>query len=139
MDPTSIKMGFVYGNGQIVGVEKFCTYFTYVAIYVVNVGIVFLLAPRGDFSHVEMCIFESLNLLMSSFTLFIGPLISFVPRWKTTASVSSHIYPFNQGISCPILIPDVLYTQTASGLSSFGFSCLASPRILESPMIHFFY
>ena len=36
-----------------------------------------------------MCIFESLffsaNLLMSSFTLFIGPLISFVPRWRTTA------------------------------------------------------
>ena len=37
-----------------------------------------------------------------------------------------------------ILIPDVLYTQTASGLSSFGFNCLASPRILESPMTHFF-
>ena len=75
---------------------------------------------------------------MSSFILFIGPLISFVPRWRTTASVSSHIYPFYRGIKCPILIPDVLYTQTASGLSSFGFSCLASPRILESPMTHFF-
>ena len=40
---------------------------------------------------------------MSSFILFIGPLISFVPRWRTTASVSSHIYPFNRGIKCPIL------------------------------------
>ena len=61
MDPTTIKMGFVHVSGQIVGVEQFCSYFTYVAIHVVNVGIVFLLAPRGDFSHVEMCIFESLN------------------------------------------------------------------------------
>ena len=52
-------MDFVYGSGQIVGVEQFYTYFTYVAIYVVNVGIIFVLAPRGDFSHVEMCIFES--------------------------------------------------------------------------------
>ena len=73
---------------------------------------------------------------MSSLTLFIGPLISFVARWKTTASVSSHIYPFNRGIKCPILIPDVLYTQTAYGLSSFGFSCLASPRILDASMTH---
>ena len=48
-------MDIVYGSGQIVGVEQFYTYFTYVAIYVVNVGIIFLLAPRGDFSHVEMC------------------------------------------------------------------------------------
>ena len=54
-------MDFVYGSGQIVGVEQFYTYFTYVAIYAVNVGIIFLLAPRGDFSHVEMCIFESLH------------------------------------------------------------------------------
>ena len=61
MDPTTIKMDFVYGSGQIVGVEQFYTYFTYVAIYVVNVGIIFLLAPMGDFSHVEMCIFESLH------------------------------------------------------------------------------
>ena len=60
VDPTTIKMGFVYGSGQIVGVEQFCTYVTYVAIYVVNVGIIFLLAPRGDFNHVEMCIFKSL-------------------------------------------------------------------------------
>ena len=81
----------------------------------------------------------SASLLISSFTLFNDPLISFVPRWRTTASVSSHIYPFNLGIKCSILIPDVLYTHTASGLSSFGFNCLASPRILESPMIHFFF
>ena len=53
-------MGFVFESGRIVGVEKFGTYFTYVTIYVVNVGIIFLLAPRGDLSHVEMCIFESL-------------------------------------------------------------------------------
>ena len=38
-------MDFVYGSGQIVGVEQFYTYFTYVTIYVVNVGIIFLLAP----------------------------------------------------------------------------------------------
>ena len=43
-------MGFVYGSGQIVGVEQFYTYFTYVAIYVVNVGIIFLLAPSGGIS-----------------------------------------------------------------------------------------
>ena len=53
--------------------------------------------------------------------------------------VSSHIYPFNLGIKCSNLIPDVLCTHTASGLSSFGFNCLASPHILESPMIHFFF
>ena len=81
----------------------------------------------------------SASLLISSFTLFNDPLILFVPRWRTTASVSSHIYPFNLGIKCSILIPNVLYTHTASGLSSFGFNCLASPRILESPMIHFFF
>ena len=62
-------MGFVYGSGQIVGVEQFYTYFTYVAIYVVNVGIIFLLAPRGDFSHVEMCIFESLYFFAANLLL----------------------------------------------------------------------
>ena len=60
MDPITIKMGFVYGSWQIVGVEQFCTYFTYVAIDVVNMGIIFFLASRGEFDHVEICIFESL-------------------------------------------------------------------------------
>ena len=44
---TAIKMGFVYRSGQIVGVEQFCTYFTCVAVYVVYVGIMFLLASGG--------------------------------------------------------------------------------------------
>ena len=88
MDPTTIKMGFVYRSGQIVGVEQFCTYFTYVAVYVVYVGIMFLLASEG-ISATWKCAFLnpcicSANLVMSSFTLFIGPLISFVPRWRTT-------------------------------------------------------
>ena len=79
----------------------------------------------GGFSHVEMCILESLYFISQSVNILL-----YLVYWSTnivctkrraTASVSLHIYHFNRGIKCSILSPDVLYTHTASGLSSLHF------------------
>ena len=55
-----------------------------------------------------------------------------------TASVSSFTYPGSRVVRCAILIPEVFYTHTDSGFVSFDFNCEANPRILESPITHFF-
>ena len=43
----------------------------YVTIYVVNVGIIFVLFCRGDFSHVEMCVLESLHFISQSVNILL--------------------------------------------------------------------
>ena len=70
---------FFHGSGQIVSVKRICTYFTYryVAIYVVNVDLIFVLTST-DFSHVEMCILESLHFISQ----FVNVLLYLV-YWST--------------------------------------------------------
>ena len=71
MDSTTIKVLFFHGSGQIVSVGQFCTYFTYVTIYVVNAGIIIVLFSRGDFSHVEMCVLEFIHFISQSVNILL--------------------------------------------------------------------
>ena len=97
----------------------------------------------GDFSHIEMFILESLHFISQSVNILL-----YLVYWSTnivrtkmedsSIGVLTYNYILLIEESSALLSFQMFYIHIRhirSGFSSFGCNCLASPRILESPMI----